>query len=81
MARSRALPPTTKAARAINRALDDLSPEGRVEALALALPQDDPTTQHVRYRMGLEAVCIVLSGSAWGDTHTANLIAKRSLGQ
>jgi hypothetical protein len=70
-----------KAARAITRALDDMASDDRVEALALALPQDDPTTQHVRYRMGLEAVCIVLNDATYGDPLTAKHIAKRSLGK
>jgi hypothetical protein len=61
MTGSRALPVSTKAARAINRALEGLSAEDRLDALAIAFPQEDPTTRHARYRLALEAGITVLN--------------------
>jgi hypothetical protein len=81
MSTSRALPAPAKAARAIERALAPLAAEDRLEALALALPQDDPTTRHARYRMALEAVIVVLDRSTYVSAEQAGRIAEKGLGR
>lgn len=73
-----ALPPPVKAARAIQRALEDLSPEERIEALAIALPPDEPALG-VRLEMALEAIGIVVAGSYNSEAKVAGRIAHGAL--
>jgi hypothetical protein len=80
VSRTRAMPVPVKAARAIERALEGLSKEDRIEALTLAFPQDDPTTRHARYRMALEAIQIVTRNNGFYSRQVTGAIVEKGLG-